>query len=138
MKRRARWFADRRGATAVEFAMIASVFVPLCLTGLDAGVLLWTKGVLQYTAANVARCAAISSSACPDVGKAAVTLAGNWSFPGIIAAADVVGPTLVCVAPTQLAKVTITSTHWANAIIPALSGSTTLTAVAYFPTATGC
>jgi hypothetical protein len=118
--------------------MIASVFVPLCLACLDAGLLLWTKGILQSSAAGAARCAAIGSTACSDVRQFAVTLAGNWSFPGIIAGADVVGPTLVCVAPTQLAKVTITSNHWANAIIPALSGSTTLTAVAYFPTGTGC
>jgi uncharacterized membrane protein len=137
MKRPVLW-AEQRAATALEFAMIASVFVPLCLASLDVGLLLWSKGILQSAAAGAARCAAIASSACSNLPQFAVTLAGNWSFPGMIAVADVVGPTLVCVAPLQYAKVSITGRHWSNGVLPAWSATTTLSAVAYFPTGASC
>jgi Flp pilus assembly protein TadG len=129
---------DRSGSSAVEFAIVASIFVPLCLGALDAGLLLWTKGILQSTAARTARCAAIGPTACSDVQQFAVTTAGNWAFPGIIAKTDVAQPVSMCISSTQVTKVTITCAYWAATIMPAPFASKTLTVVAYFPTATSC
>ncbi len=129
---------DRLAATAVEFAIVASLFIPLCLGALDAGLLLWTKGILQSTAARTARCAALGTTACSDPRQFAVTTAGNWAFPGIITKADVAQPVAVCISSAQLTKVTITSAYWAAVVMPAPFAHTTLTAVAYFPTATSC
>jgi len=129
---------DRRAATALEFAIIASVMVPLCLAALDGGLLLWTKGALQMAAAATARCVAIGSGSCSNSAQYAATVAGNWSFSGVISAADVATPTMVCAGATQLVRITITSTHWAAAMLPVLSGSSTVTATAYFPTVAGC
>jgi Flp pilus assembly protein TadG len=129
---------DRSASSAVEFAIIASVFIPLCLGAMDAGLLLWTKGILQSTAARAARCSAIGPTACSDVQQFAVTTAENWAFPGIIAKADVAQPVSVCVSGAQAVKITITCAYWAGAIMPVPFASKTLTAVAYFPTATSC
>jgi hypothetical protein len=56
----------------------------------------------------------------------------------MIAATDVVGPTLVCVPPTKYVEVSITGRHWSNGVLPARSGNTAFTAVAYCPTGVNC
>jgi len=124
------------GATAIEFALVAGIFLPLSFAILDAGMLLWTKGALQSVAANTARCAAIASTNCPDVQQFAVTSAGNWVFPGIIAKVDVSpAPAIVCISGASFMKVTITSRYWAGAVLPPPLNGVTLTSVAYFPVA---
>ena len=126
----------RRGATALEFALVAGVFLPLCLAIFDAGLLLWTKGALHSAAALTARCAAITSPDCADAQQYAVTTAGNWIFPGIIAKADVsLAPTIGCLSNASFMKVTITCQFWAGALLPPPLNGKTITAVAYFPVA---
>jgi Flp pilus assembly protein TadG len=66
MIRRRSLARERNGATALEFALVAGVFIPLSLGILDTGLLMWTKGTLQTTAALTARCAAIASPDCTD------------------------------------------------------------------------
>jgi Flp pilus assembly protein TadG len=125
---------NRAGATALEFALIAGIFLPLCLAIFDAGLLLWTQGVLQSTAALSARCAAVSSPNCTNVKQFAVTSAGNWIFSGIISQANVTpAPAVVCISHTNLMMVTITCPYWAGVVLPPPLNGKTLTAVAYFP-----
>jgi uncharacterized membrane protein len=136
MTRRRSLARERRGATALEFALVAGVFIPLSLAILDTGLLMWTKGALQSTAAITARCAAIASADCTDVQQFAVTTAGNWIFPGIIGKVDVSpAPAAVCIGSASYMKVTITSGFWAAGLLPMPFGGTTLTSVAYFPVA---
>jgi Flp pilus assembly pilin Flp len=130
---------DRAGATAVEFAVIASVFIPLCLGSLDTGLLLWTKGILQSTAAATARCAAIASSACTDIAQFAVTTAGNWAFPGIIQKANLTpAPGSVCLSHQPFIRVTIASPYWNGAGLYSWFSSMPLTVTAYFPMTGTC
>jgi Flp pilus assembly protein TadG len=125
---------DRGGAFAVEFAMIAAVFLPLCLAIFDAGLLMWTKGTLQSAASLTARCAALASPLCTNPQQFAVTTAGNWVFPNIIVVANVTPvPAIVCVAHLSLMMVTITCPYWAGTVLPPPLNGRTLTAVAYFP-----
>lgn len=132
----ARLRRDRAGTTALEFAIVASVFLPLSLGILDTGLLMWTKGALQATAALTARCAALSSPDCIDARQFAVTTAGKWIFPGIVTSAGVTpAPAIVCVSNAQLMRVTITTAYWAGAVLPPPLNGKTLTAVAYFPVA---
>lgn len=126
---------ERSGATALEFAMISSVFLPLCMAIFGAGLLLWTKGALQSVASLTARCAAITSSDCIDAQQFAVTTAGRWIFPGIVVKADVSpAPAVVCISQASYMKVEINCSFWAR-IVPAPFNNKTLTAVAYFPVA---
>jgi Flp pilus assembly protein TadG len=124
----------RGGATAVEFALVAGLFLPLCLAIFDAGLLLWTKGALQSVASLTARCAAISSANCPNAQTFAVTSAGTWVFPGVISSVNVTpAPATVCISNVSLMKVTIVCQYWAGALLPPPLNGHTLTAVAYFP-----
>jgi Flp pilus assembly pilin Flp len=127
---------NRSGAFAIEFAMIAAVFLPLCLAILDAGLLMWTQGTLQSTASLTARCAALTSPLCTNPQQFAVTTAGNWVFPNVIAVANVTpAPAVVCVTHVSFMKVTITCPYWAGSVLPPPLNGSTLTAVAYFPVA---
>jgi Flp pilus assembly protein TadG len=127
---------NRAGATALEFALVAGIFLPLCLATFDAGLLLWTQGVLQSTAALTARCAALSSPNCTNVQQFAVTSAANWIFSGIISNANVTpAPAIVCISHSNLMMVTITCPYWAGVVLPPPLNGKTLTAVAYFPVA---
>ena len=126
----------RSGAAALEFGLVAGVFIPLCLGVLDAGLLLWTKGALQTTAALTARCAAITSPDCTDAQQFAVATAGKWVFPGIITKLNVTpAPAIVCIATASYMKVTITSQFWGGGLLPIPFANKTLTSVAYFPVA---
>ena len=127
---------ERSGATALEFALVAGVFLPLCLAIFDAGLLLWTQGALQSTAALTARCAAITSANCTNTQQFAVNTAGKWIFAGIITVANVSpAPAIVCIASVPFMKVTITCPYWAGVVLPPPLNGHTLTAVAYFPVA---
>jgi len=127
---------NRSGAFAIEFALIAAVFLPLCLAILDAGLLMWTQGTLQSTASLTARCAALSSPLCTNPQQFAVTTAGNWVFPNIIVAANVTPvPAIVCIAHVPLMMVTITCPYWARTVLPPPLNGLTLKAVAYYPVA---
>jgi Flp pilus assembly protein TadG len=55
---------DRRGMTAVEFAIVGSLMFTVSFGAIDLGLILWTQGSLQAVAADAARCGAISASGC--------------------------------------------------------------------------
>lgn len=60
-------FRDRRGATAVEFALVAPAMLAMIFLLLEGGRMIWTQQVLQETAFAAARCMALKSSDCTDV-----------------------------------------------------------------------
>ncbi len=72
MKLVALW-RDRRGASAVEFAIIAPVFFLLLFGIIGCGLLFWTQVGLQHGAEMAARCATVNPSVCPTNNPAAIT-----------------------------------------------------------------
>jgi Flp pilus assembly protein TadG len=127
----------RGGATAIEFALVAGLFLPLCFAILDAGLLLWTEGSLQSVAALTARCAAIASPSCANALQAQTFAVNNlWVFAGLITTANVSAPATVSISGVPFMKVTITCPYWAGTLLPPPLNGKTLTVVAYFPVAT--
>lgn len=55
---------DRRGATAVEFALVAGPLLLLVLGSVEIGRALWGRQALQEIAVTTARCAAVPQTAC--------------------------------------------------------------------------
>jgi Flp pilus assembly protein TadG len=123
---------ERSGAAAVEFGLIAGVFLLLCLAVLDGGLLLWTKGALQSSASLTARCAALASPDCTDVQQFAVHNATSWLFPGVITKTNV-SSAVVCFSHASYLQVTITCQFWAGSLLPPPLNGKTLTSVAYYP-----
>ena len=58
------FWRDRRGASAVEFAITAPVFLALVIGVVEGGLLLWTQFGLQYGSEAAARCASINTATC--------------------------------------------------------------------------
>jgi Flp pilus assembly protein TadG len=123
----ARFAANRRAAVSVEFAVAGTLMIAVTLGLVGAGLLSWTRSGLQAAASATARCVALGSPACATPTSYAVTLAGQWVFPGIIAAGDVtVSQATSCNgAAGQYTRVTISGTHWLGSVLPA--GQDTIT-----------
>jgi Flp pilus assembly protein TadG len=62
-RQRGLW-ADRRGATAVEFAVLLPVFLPLIFGVIQLGEMFWTQTAMQHAVEMAARCAAINATTC--------------------------------------------------------------------------
>jgi len=64
MRRRSSLFSDRRGATAVEFALILPPFLLLLLGVVEFGRALWTQSALHFAVEEAARCATVDATNC--------------------------------------------------------------------------
>ena len=135
------------GATAVEFAFVAPMFLMLVFGAIEFGRLLWTKQALQETAIAGARCVAIAqgsnptSSPCASSGSYSSstaktyiqTVASGWGLSLPISA---ISPNPAgsggCAG---LSQVTLTSTF--TSVVPELvhigTGGIALTASACYP-----
>jgi Flp pilus assembly protein TadG len=137
----------RDGATAVEFALVAPLFLALVFGTLEFGRLLWTEQALQETAIAGARCVAIAqgktqNSPCASGGSYSSTtaityiqgIANGWGLS--LPSADITPNTSAsCGAGGGFSQVTLTSTF--TSVVPNLvklaSGGITLTASACYP-----
>lgn len=64
---------DQQGASAVEFAIIAPVFLLFIFGIIALGLLFWRQVGLQHGAEMAARCATINTSLCPNNNPSAIT-----------------------------------------------------------------
>jgi len=62
----ASFMRNSAGAEAVEFALAASIFIPLLVGVIEFTRAVWTQNSLQYAVEETARCRAINSAVCPD------------------------------------------------------------------------
>ena len=133
---RLRLLRDRRGAVALEFALVSFAFVPLCLGVIELGLGLWTRNSLQSAAEMTARCVAISSPKCSNASQYAVSLATNWVNSAALATSGVVVQTgAACsTAPGTMVKVSLTSKLIDNTGLPPPFNAITITAIACYPT----
>jgi Flp pilus assembly protein TadG len=106
---------NTRGATTLEFALVAVILVTLLLGGMELGLIMWTRGTLQSVAAQTARCAAIGSPNCVSP----TTYAGNQVtalLAGITAATVTATTAASCLSEPAgtitFEVVTITASPW--------------------------
>lgn len=59
-------WADNRGTTAVEFAIVAPVFILLLVGAIYLCLALFLVGSLNYAVEEGARCASVKASVCTD------------------------------------------------------------------------
>lgn len=73
---------DRRGATAVEFALLAPVFLLLLCGMIEIGRMLWAKQVLTEVAYGAARCASLEGQCktAADIRSFATSRAAGWGL----------------------------------------------------------
>lgn len=82
-RRRRPSFDCRSGATAVEFAIVAPVFLIMCLGVFEISRALWIKGSMQFAAEEAARYAIVNTSA--DMTTLATYAQSKFSDSGVTA-----------------------------------------------------
>ena len=71
--------ATEDGATAVEFALVAPMFLMLVFGAIEFGRVLWTEQALQETALAGARCMAIAQTRTAAQNSSSCTSSGSYS-----------------------------------------------------------
>jgi len=67
-----RFTRDSRGATAVEFGLLAPAFFAAVVGTFQVGLLLWTQLGLQHATEMAARCASVNTIVCPPNNASAI------------------------------------------------------------------
>jgi len=73
---------DQRGSTAVEFALVAPVFIVLVVGILYMCIGLFTVGSLHYAVEEGARCWAVKSTVCTDAATTVAYTNSRYFGPG--------------------------------------------------------
>jgi Flp pilus assembly protein TadG len=135
-----RLFADRRGATAVEFALVAPVFLMFMFLIIDGSRMVWTYQTLQEVATNSARCAALKLTACADNASVQTYAVARAVASGVpltaasVALSNVAASATGCKAsPVAMVKVAINSPYQGATTLLLPTSVTTLTTEACFP-----
>lgn len=74
---------DRRGATAVEFALILPAFVTLMVGLVCAGNLAFAINGLHFAVQEAARCAAVKATVCTSSGTTVAYAQAKYSGPKV-------------------------------------------------------
>jgi Flp pilus assembly pilin Flp len=139
-----RFARDSRGATAVEFAMISTVLIPLCLAIVGLGIVMWAKDSMQVAASLAARCGAegvYGTTACTSTAgtqRYTVDLVRAWLFGGAVSTENVtaIGGASTCRgAAGKFYVVSISSTYFASGWLPPPLGGMTISVQACYPMA---
>jgi Flp pilus assembly protein TadG len=133
-----RLFADRRGVTAVEFALVAPVFLMFMFLIIDGARAMWTYQTLQQVATATARCAGLGVTTCDssaEVKSMAVNRAIAFGVP-LAASAVTLTTGATCQSMAGMTRVTITTSYQGATTKLLPSAISALTAESCFPTAT--
>jgi Flp pilus assembly protein TadG len=87
MRRTTALLSDRRGATAVEFALILPPFLLLLFGVVEFGRALWTQSALHFAVEEAARCATVDATNCAtttQVQKFAVSRAAGLGLANAV------------------------------------------------------
>jgi len=68
-----RIWRDQRGASALEFALLAPLFFLLVFGIIALGMVFWTQVGLQHGVQMAARCASVNTLLCPNSNPDAIT-----------------------------------------------------------------
>ncbi|MDB5480327.1 MAG: TadE family protein [Caulobacteraceae bacterium] len=86
---------DRRGTTAVEFALVAPALCLLIYGVMEFGRLAWTQSALNFAVEEAARCASVTPTVCGTSSQIA-TYAASEIATGYVPASAFSGATASC------------------------------------------
>lgn len=132
--------ADARGASTIEFALVAPTFLMFIFLILDGGRMIFTKQALNELASASARCAALKPIGCTTT-----ALVQNWTVTrglarsqlAITAAQVTVNFGATCNGQSGMASVAIAMPYRKGALnlLPQSAAPSTLNATSCFPVA---
>jgi Flp pilus assembly protein TadG len=130
---------DQRGATVVEFALVAPVFLMFLFLMLDGGRMLYTRQQVNELAAAAARCAALKPASCTtDAQVKSWTVTRGLQRSRLTLVAANVSVTMAGTCNSQNAAVVTVNLPFkrgAMALLPQSRVPATLSSTACFPRA---
>jgi Flp pilus assembly protein TadG len=88
---------DRRGAAAVETALVLPVLLSLVMGTIEVGRLGWTQAALTFAVQEAGRCAEVTPAACGNAADVATVIKARMGLPQTTAGLTVTrGPTATC------------------------------------------
>ncbi|KKC24011.1 TadE family protein [Sphingomonas sp. SRS2] len=132
-----RMFRDIAGVTAVEFALVAPVFMMFMFLIIDGARVVWTYQTLQEVAASSARCAALGSTGCKTSSEVKDYAVARAAATGVklTTGAVTLTPATTCSLVAGMTRVTIASSYQGATTKLLPSSISTLTTESCFPTA---
>lgn len=125
--------ADRRGAAALEFALVAPVLLGFIFLLIEGGRMEWTKQVVQEVTTNTARCMALGTTSCGTSSaiQAYARARGLARGVSLATATITVAANQTCQSVTGMNKVTISLPyHGVTGLLP-LAPSALATSACY-------
>lgn len=122
------------GATVIEFALLAPVFILFLFGTIEASRMMWMQQTLEEVAYATARCASVSASCSDTAARQAFAVARSGAYGIGITTADVTAQgNVTCRGFPTSNRVVIT--HGFNSVLEAMVGSfpDTLTAESCYP-----
>lgn len=77
-----RAWSDDTGATAVEFAILAPVFITIMIAALGFSLAMFTISSLHYAVEEAARCASVKTTVCTDAASIQAYAQSHYSGIG--------------------------------------------------------
>lgn len=74
-----RLLTNARGATIVEFALVAPIFIMVVVGGINLSMLGFSAASLRYATEAAARCAAVKTSVCSNVSTTQAHASANFT-----------------------------------------------------------
>ncbi|PXA94516.1 TadE family protein [Nostoc sp. 3335mG] len=100
--------SDRRAATAVEFALLAPVFLAMLFGIIEGSRFLWIKESLQEVAFSTARCTSVSADCTTSAGRVDYAIARAQTYGQRLTADNVtVTADTTCNSATGMVRVSI-------------------------------
>lgn len=133
MKKRS-FCGDRRGATLIEFAIVAPVFILMLIGLIETGRFLWSQHVLKDVAYATVRCMSVSSDCASSQARLSYAVNRASSLGLAVKSENVtISENIACKGLSNANKVAI-SIPYSSAIKGFVPGApTTLSAEACFP-----
>lgn len=114
--------ADRRGATIVEFALLAPIFLSMLFAIVEGTRFLWIKQSLKEVAFSTARCTSVSTDCATPATRIAYAVARANAYGQRLATSGVaVTSNTTCNASGGMVRVTI-STRFISPVVGLLPG----------------
>lgn len=112
--------ADKRGATAAEFALVVPVFLAMVFGSIELGRFMWIRNSLQTAVEAAARCSALNAPQCTTAADTQTYAAGFASVASV--------PSSAFTVATEACGRAVTASYAFTPITPVVPLNATLTA----------
>lgn len=132
--------SDRRGSTAVEFALAVTPLLMMILGGIELGRFAWTVQAVQAVATDAARCVGLRLNSCASSSNPSVALTQDYAIAAgedwnmtLARSQVVVSSAGTCGGATSMSRVTVSYVFTAAGGMISALASVPVSASACFP-----